>query len=171
MSKKKNKEKCFNILEGDVFEITINPNDKMQHFLGGKWRLLRFYEKVQPFLHKHLKRYQYKLYLDLSLPHINVHLQEYRGKQPRLHYHGTISFTKPDDRFHFFITTLPKLATVCNVTINDLREEWKAYCKKLPLESICKSYEISRSITHNTPPFKRVNEGLILIKHRKNKYT
>lgn len=134
-----------------VYEITVNPNDKLQ-FFGRKQRLQLFVQNMIKVFTTSMKDYDinYTMVLEISMPHININRD---SSIPRLHYHGIIELKTPITVTNFLLYGLYKLSRVCNVTVNDYREqEWDAYLYKMQeiLKPTCKKYNIPYIIDEKT---------------------
>lgn len=138
----------------NTYEFSINPNDKIQSF-GSK---NRFNHVIQTMHNKILRvvrdyKIQYKLYLECSHPHYNIHLNSI---QPRLHYHGTITFATIHNVADFLVYVLPTLAKTCSVSVNEFRpDHWPEYVSKQAYiwKPYCNKKSLPYELTEKTRPF------------------
>lgn len=104
-----------------VYAITINPNDKMQHFdLSVVQRWNTFTTKIsKDFMDELAPFSKYTLYIELS-------------KKGRLHMHGTIEIT---DVFGFYMRAIPYLCSHTQIEMDTIKDItiWNSYCTKQKL--------------------------------------
>lgn len=134
-----------------IFEITVNPADKYQHFHSNQ-RLQNFFLSTQRLINKVFVNLgiPYTLYVELSMPHVNINKNT---KLPRLHYHGTITLTK-ESSGDLLLHGLYKLSRWCNVTINDYRDDyWPNYATKSKdiMTIICSKNDCPYPLTDKSP--------------------
>ncbi len=140
-----------------TYEITVSPDDRHQFFGRYGKRLQWFWTKIHPLLINALDHYdiEYKMYLELSEPHINVNKS---STTSRLHFHGTITFKDDLSVGYYLLESQYKMSRWCNTTINDYRPDvWPEYIRKQRpiLRALCAHERVPYSITHKKPLLKR----------------
>lgn len=157
---RKNKEKSekdrLQYREKKWYEITINPNDKLQ-FWGEPLRFPKFMARLDKVCKESLEMYgvKYELIAELSNPHINVNAL---SAKPRLHFHGRIKFETLLIAAEFQLLGLYKLSRQCNITINEYRgKEWDDYTLKNEaiMNALSRYYSTRHVLKHKTPILKR----------------
>ncbi len=143
------------------YEITINPNDKNQHY-GSPRRLQLFIMHMQKLLQLAFDNYgiRYKLHLELSEPQaINKESTKTKSRSgARLHFHGTIAFPTDAIVGEFLLKSQYLLSRHSDIQINSYREEyWPKYILKQRrvIEAMAIQYKTPVVLTHDQPQIKR----------------
>jgi len=109
-----------------MYSVTLNPVDKYQYF--GKVNRLRLFRS---YCYEQLlaTNYRYEYFIELSEPR-GMKTQGYNG--PRLHMHGTISFSTPKELGGFLMTGLYDLLRWTSVDIDTILNKviWDKYISK-----------------------------------------
>lgn len=136
MDKEKIDAKIARFHNGVTYTLTINPDDSMQHHKGyNRWVAVRgnvmdFLKEYTPYIS------DLRLYPDISFP---TALRA--GTYPRVHYHGTITFS---NILEFLIQYAPSSRFSVEIDTIENSKTWSAYCEKLRcLHKTLKQYEIS----------------------------
>jgi len=141
--------KCF-YEKGEVYEITINPNDTQQFYkMSDRSTTDRLSEVTENWRKKCLKHLapcaEYSLVVEVSEPNVVVG----DSRRPRIHFHGTIKLKNP---IKFLTEHLHILAISASIAINKYRPEyWSKYTlkqKHLVQPLLGKAYWL----THNDSP-------------------
>ena len=117
-----------------AYEITISPNNQFQFEDKRDNRLPMWSRAIDSLLKKCLTDQDYRLYTDITFPHININRE--KNMFPRLHLHGILYFTCHKQVSKFWVSQLYQLSRWTNVTVNPLRneKEFLEYSKKaMPL--------------------------------------
>lgn len=112
--------------KGVTYSITINPDDSYQywkrHSRVALWHKASF-EKMSMLDGKGI---QYELYPDISLP-----VDSGKGRDPRLHWHGTITF-EHHLAILYWLLAWREMSEWCYINIDTIADEkvWHRYCTK-----------------------------------------